>query len=144
MLAPFLPLAKKLGRLAMELAAGSSVERIDAAFMGRIADFDTRMLSLAVVCGALEGRTEQDVNLVNALTIAQERGIVLEEKSVSEAQDFNELIRVTVVSGERRWRSPAPASAPTAFPTWWRFRAVASRSSSPRMCASSATPTSPA
>jgi D-3-phosphoglycerate dehydrogenase / 2-oxoglutarate reductase len=98
-LAPFLPLAKKLGRLAMELAAGSSVERIDAAFMGRIADFDTRMLSLAVVCGALEGRTEQDVNLVNALTIAQERGIVLEEKSVSEAQDFNELIRVTVVSG---------------------------------------------
>jgi D-3-phosphoglycerate dehydrogenase len=98
-LAPFLPLAKKLGRLAMELAAGSSVERIDAAFMGRIADFDTRMLSLAVVCGALEGRTEQDVNLVNALTVAQERGIVLEEKSVSEAQDFNELIRVTVVSG---------------------------------------------
>jgi D-3-phosphoglycerate dehydrogenase len=98
-LAPFLPLAKKLGRLAMELAAGSSVERIDAAFMGRIADFDTRMLSLAVVCGALEGRTEQDVNLVNALTVAQQRGIVLEEKSVSEAQDFNELIRVTVVSG---------------------------------------------
>lgn len=101
-LAPFLPLAKKLGRLAMELAAGSSVERIDAAFMGRIADFDTRMLSLAVVCGALEGRTEQDVNLVNALTVAHERGIVLEEKSVSEAEDFNELIRVTVVSGAER------------------------------------------
>ncbi|HEY8305042.1 MAG TPA: phosphoglycerate dehydrogenase [Solirubrobacteraceae bacterium] len=101
-LAPFLPLAKKLGRLAMELAAGSSVERIEAAFMGRIADFDTRMLSLAVVCGALEGRTEQDVNLVNALTVAQQRGIVLEEKSVSEAQDFNELIRVTVVSGSEK------------------------------------------
>jgi D-3-phosphoglycerate dehydrogenase len=73
MLAPFLPLATRLGRLAMELAAGSSVERIEAAFMGRIADFDTRMLSLAVVCGALEGRTEQQVNLVNALTVAQQR-----------------------------------------------------------------------
>jgi D-3-phosphoglycerate dehydrogenase len=98
-LAPFLPLARRLGRLAMELAAGSSVERIEAAFMGRIADFDTRMLSLAVVCGALEGRTEQQVNLINALTMASQRGIVVEEKSVSEAQDFNELIRVTVVSG---------------------------------------------
>ncbi|MGH2911555.1 MAG: phosphoglycerate dehydrogenase [Solirubrobacteraceae bacterium] len=101
-LAPFLPLAKKLGRLAMELAAGSSVERIEAACMGRIADFDTRMLSLAVVSGALEGRTDQDVNLVNAPTVAQQRGIVLEEKSVSEAQDFNELIRVTVVAGAEK------------------------------------------
>ena len=96
-LGPFLPLATKLGRLAMELAAGSSVERIEAAFMGRIADFDTRMLSLAVVCGALEGRGEQQVNLVNAMTA--QRGIVDEEKAVSEAQDFNELIRVTVVAG---------------------------------------------
>ncbi|HEY2631136.1 MAG TPA: phosphoglycerate dehydrogenase [Solirubrobacteraceae bacterium] len=98
-LAPFLPLAKKLGRLAMELAAGSSVERIEAAFMGRIADFDTRMLSLAVIEGALQGRTEEQVNLVNAPSMAQQRGIVVEEKSVSEAQDFNELIRVTVVAG---------------------------------------------
>jgi D-3-phosphoglycerate dehydrogenase len=98
-LGPFLPLARQLGRLAMELAAGSSVERIEAAFMGRIADFDTRMLFLSVVCGALDGRSEEPVNLVNALTIAAQRGIVVEEKSVSEAQDFNELIRVTVVSG---------------------------------------------
>src|SRR6185437_5407171 len=65
----------------------------------RIADFDTRMLSLAVVRGALEGRGEQEVNLVNALTTAQQRGIVVDEKAVSEAQDFNELIRVTVVAG---------------------------------------------
>ena len=83
----------------MALAEGSSVERIEAAFMGRIADFDTRLLSLAVIGGALEGRTEEQVNLVNAPTMAAQRGIVVEEKSVSEAQDFNELIRVTVVAG---------------------------------------------
>ena len=44
-LGPFLPLATQLGRLAMALAEGSSVERIEAAFMGRIADFDTRLLT---------------------------------------------------------------------------------------------------
>jgi D-3-phosphoglycerate dehydrogenase / 2-oxoglutarate reductase len=98
-LGPFLPLAGQLGRLAMALAEGSSVERIEAAFMGRIADFDTRLLTLAVIGGALQGRTEEQVNLVNAPAIADERGIVVEEKSVSEAQDFNELIRVTVVAG---------------------------------------------
>src|ERR1700728_4288389 len=101
-LGPFLPLATNLGKLAMELAEGSSVERIEAAFMGRIADFDTRLLGLAVIGGALEGRSEEQVNLVNAPTMAQQRGIVFEEKSVSEAQDFNELIRVTVVAGAER------------------------------------------
>jgi D-3-phosphoglycerate dehydrogenase len=101
-LGPFLPLATQLGRLAMALAEGSSVERIEAAFMGRIADFDTRLLTLAVIQGALQGRTEEQVNLVNAPSMAEERGIVVEEKTVSEAQDYNELIRVTVIAGEER------------------------------------------
>jgi D-3-phosphoglycerate dehydrogenase / 2-oxoglutarate reductase len=101
-LGPFLPLATQLGRLAMELAEGSSVERIEAAFLGRIADFDTRLLTLAVIQGALQGRTEEQVNLVNAPSMAQQRGIIVEEKAVSEAQDFNELIRVTVTAGEER------------------------------------------
>jgi len=99
---PFIPLATQLGRLAMELAEGSSVERIEAAFMGRIADFDTSLLKVAVLNGALQGRTEEGVNFVNAPSIAAERGIVIEEKAVSEAQDFNELIRVTVVAGDER------------------------------------------
>jgi D-3-phosphoglycerate dehydrogenase len=101
-LGPFLPLAGQLGRLAMALAEGSSVERIEAAFMGRIAEFDTRLLTLAVIGGALQGRTEEQVNFVNAPSIAEERGIVVEEKSVTEAQDFNELIRVTVLADGQR------------------------------------------
>jgi D-3-phosphoglycerate dehydrogenase / 2-oxoglutarate reductase len=102
MLGPFLPLASQLGKLAMAIAEGSSVERIEAAFMGRIAEFDTRLLTLAVIRGALDGRSEEEVNLVNAPTIAQQRGIVVEEKTVTEAQDFNELIRVTVIAGGER------------------------------------------
>jgi D-3-phosphoglycerate dehydrogenase / 2-oxoglutarate reductase len=101
-LGPFLPLATKLGRLAMALAEGSSVERIEAAFFGRIAEFDTRLLGLAVLVGALQGRTEEQVNFVNAPTMAHQRGIVVEEKAVSEAEDFNELIRITVIAGSER------------------------------------------
>ncbi len=101
-LGPFLPMATKLGRLAMSLAEGSSVERIEAAFFGRISEFDTRLLGLAVIVGALQGRTEEQVNLVNAPTMAQQRGIVFEEKAVSEAEDYNELIRVTVIAGDER------------------------------------------
>ena len=98
-LGPLLPLARNLGTLAMALAKGSSIERIEAAFLGRIADLDTRLLTLAAICGVLEGRTEQPVNLVNAPAMAEERGIVVETKSVSEAEDFHELIRVAVSAG---------------------------------------------
>ena len=102
-LAPFLPLAERLGRLAMGLAEGSSIERIETSFLGRIADLDTRLLTLAVITGAMQGRTEQAVNYVNAAAFAAERGIVVEELSTREAQDFNELIRVVVVAGGERF-----------------------------------------
>src|SRR5438132_681087 len=116
MLGPFLPLAAQLGRLAMGLAEGSSVERIEAAFLGRIADFDTRLLGLAVIVGALQGRTEEPVNLVNAPTMAQQRGIVFEERAVSEAQDFHELIRVTVVAGDQRVAVAGTGIGPSRIP----------------------------
>ncbi len=115
-LAPFLPLAEQLGRLAMALAEGSSVERIEAAFLGRIAEFDTRLLTLAVIQGALQGRTEEQVNLVNAPTMASQRGIVVEEKAVSEAEDFNELIRVTVLAGDERVAVAGTGIGPSQIP----------------------------
>jgi D-3-phosphoglycerate dehydrogenase len=115
-LGPFLPLATRLGRLAMALAEASSVERIEAAFLGRIANFDTRLLGLAVIVGALQGRTEEPVNVVNAPAMAQQRGIVLEEKAVSEAEDFNELIRVTVVAGGERVTVAGTGIGPSQVP----------------------------
>ncbi|HEX2703497.1 MAG TPA: phosphoglycerate dehydrogenase [Solirubrobacteraceae bacterium] len=115
-LRPFLPLAEQLGRLAMGLAKGSSVERIEAAFMGRIAELDTRLLTLAVLVGALGGRSEQDVNFVNAGSLAEERGIVVEEKSVTEAEDFNDLIRVTVHAGGERVAVAGTGIGPSQVP----------------------------
>jgi D-3-phosphoglycerate dehydrogenase len=121
-LRPFLPLATQLGRLAMELAEGSSLERVEAAFFGRIADYDTRLLTSAVLQGALRGHTEEPVNFVNAPSLASERGIVVEEKTVSEAEDFNELIRVTVVAGGERvavaGTGMGPQQAPHLVEVW--------------------------
>ncbi len=115
-LQPFLPLAEQLGRLAMALAQGSSVDRIEAAFLGRIAELDTRLLRLAVLVGALGGHMEEEVNFVNAGSFAEERGIVVEEKKVTEAQDFNELIRVTVHSGGERFAVAGTVVGPAQEP----------------------------
>jgi D-3-phosphoglycerate dehydrogenase / 2-oxoglutarate reductase len=100
-LGPFLPLARQLGRLAASLAEGSSVDRIEIEYLGRIAERDTRPLGVGVLVGFLSGHTEEEVNDVNAPGIAAERGIEVVETSSATARDFTDLLRVTIVSGER-------------------------------------------
>ena len=130
-LAPFLPLAERLGRLAMGLAQGSSVERIEASFLGRIADLDTRLLTLAVITGAMQGRTEQAVNHVNAASLAAERGIVVEERSSTRGRGLQRADpRRPSSPAASASRSPARASARATCPTSRRSGTTASWSSS--------------
>ncbi|HEX2103958.1 MAG TPA: phosphoglycerate dehydrogenase [Solirubrobacteraceae bacterium] len=103
-LGPFLPLCRRLGRLAMGLAEGSSVERVEVEFLGRIAERDTRPLGIATLLGVLTGHVEEDVNEVSAPAVAEERGIELSETKRTQARDFTDLVRVTVVAGDRRAR----------------------------------------
>jgi D-3-phosphoglycerate dehydrogenase / 2-oxoglutarate reductase len=103
-LGPYVPLAAHLGRLAMALAEGSSVDRIEVELLGRIAGRDTRPLTTAPLLGVLHGRTEEDVNAVNAPAVAEERGIEIVETKNASARDFENLVRVTVVAGDVRER----------------------------------------
>jgi D-3-phosphoglycerate dehydrogenase / 2-oxoglutarate reductase len=103
-LGPFLPLSRQLGRLGVALAAGTGVDRVEVELLGRIADRDTRPLAVEVLLGALTGHTEEDVNAVNAPAIAEERGIELAEIKSTQARDFSDLVRVTVVSGTQHVR----------------------------------------
>jgi D-3-phosphoglycerate dehydrogenase len=103
-LGPFLPLAGRLGRLAMALAEGMGVDRVEVEYFGRIAERDTRLLTLAVMRGVLAGHTEEEVNLVNAPSLAEERGIQISERTDATARDFTDLLRVSVVSGGERAR----------------------------------------
>jgi D-3-phosphoglycerate dehydrogenase len=80
-LGAYIPLAAKLGRLAMELAAGH-VEELRLTYFGALAQYDTRLLTVAALNGAFQGRSDQPVNYVNAPMIAAERGVeVREERS---------------------------------------------------------------
>jgi D-3-phosphoglycerate dehydrogenase / 2-oxoglutarate reductase len=101
-LEPYLPLASQLGRLAMSLADRPSVDRIEAAYHGRLADFDTRLLTLSVLDGGLKGRIEENVNLVNAATIAEDRGIAVTELKEHESHDYANLVSVAVITDGTR------------------------------------------
>ena len=94
LLAPFVPLAQQLGRLAMELVGGRA-DRITLAYLGELAEHDTRLLTLAALNGALQGRVDQPVNFVNAQLVASERGISVSEERGTRAR-FQREVRVTV------------------------------------------------
>jgi D-3-phosphoglycerate dehydrogenase / 2-oxoglutarate reductase len=103
-LGPFLPLARDLGRIGVALAEGTSVDGIEIEYLGRIAGRDTRLLTVQVLKGVLSGHVEEDVNDVNAPSIAEERGIQVSQTSTAQARDFTDLVRVTVVSNGARTR----------------------------------------
>jgi D-3-phosphoglycerate dehydrogenase len=104
LLGPFLPLCEGLGRIATAVAEGSSIDRVETEYLGRIAGRDTRLLSTAVLNGVLAGHTEEAVNYVNAPSLAAERGIEVAETKEAVARDFTDLVRVTVVAGGKRVR----------------------------------------
>ena len=93
-LGPFVPLAAKLGRLALELTRGETA-RIGLEYYGELAEYDTRLLTVAALNGAFQGRTDQPVNYVNAPVIAAERGIDVVEEKRRSSRDFTNLVAVT-------------------------------------------------
>jgi D-3-phosphoglycerate dehydrogenase / 2-oxoglutarate reductase len=103
-LGPFLPLAASLGRIAVALVEGPSIDELDIEYRGRLAERDTRLLTVQMLKGALAGHTEEDVNEVNAPAIAEGRGIAVSQTSSSSARDFTDLVRVTVRSGDTSTR----------------------------------------
>jgi D-3-phosphoglycerate dehydrogenase / 2-oxoglutarate reductase len=100
MLGPFVSLCRALGRIAVEVAEGSSIDLVRTEFLGRIAERDTRLLSIQVLLGVLREHTEEEVNEVNAPALADERGIEVVEMKRSAVRDYSDLVRVTVESGD--------------------------------------------
>jgi D-3-phosphoglycerate dehydrogenase / 2-oxoglutarate reductase len=94
-LGPYVPLASKLGRIAMELSSGKA-DSIAITVYGGLADYDARLLTVAALNGAFQGRADRPVNYVNAPLIAAERGIEVREERSRSARDFTNLVRVEV------------------------------------------------
>jgi D-3-phosphoglycerate dehydrogenase / 2-oxoglutarate reductase len=103
-LGPYVPLAAKLGRLAMDLAEGRA-ERITLSYYGVLSGYDTRLLTVAALNGAFQGRSDQPVNYVNAPVIAAERGIEVAEERRRASRDFTNLVRVEIASNGERVRA---------------------------------------
>jgi D-3-phosphoglycerate dehydrogenase/(S)-sulfolactate dehydrogenase len=94
-LAPYLPLAEKLGSLAAQLAPpGPSEVTVEVA--GELGAIPMRPLTARALVGLLRQFLETPVNEVNAPAIAKDRGIAVTEVRSAEPHDYASLITVTV------------------------------------------------
>jgi D-3-phosphoglycerate dehydrogenase len=97
---PFLPLAERLGRLFVALAGGVPVT-LEIGYEGEIADYDCRVLTLAVLKGALGAVVDEPVSFVNAPQLAQARGVSVRESTSTATADFVNLVNLRGVVAER-------------------------------------------
>jgi D-3-phosphoglycerate dehydrogenase / 2-oxoglutarate reductase len=96
---PFVAVADMLGKLVTQLAE-QPVDEFEIAHEGAIAQYDTSILSMAVLQGALAGKVEDEVNFVNVADIAAQRGLTWRESRQPAIVDYVGLITVTARDGE--------------------------------------------
>ena len=88
---PFLPLAERLGGIFASLHEGvPSVLEVE--YQGGLADYDTRILTLAVLRGLLGSGSEEPVSYVNAPQLAAERGVEVRESKTATTHDYVNLV----------------------------------------------------
>ena len=97
-LAPYIPLALVVGRLASQLTDGQP-GRLAISFRGTVADLSTDILAATVLSGFFQTGSEARVNIVNAGTEAQRRGIhVQQSKDADQTPPYTNLVSLEVLS----------------------------------------------
>ncbi|GFP18516.1 D-3-phosphoglycerate dehydrogenase / 2-oxoglutarate reductase [Candidatus Hakubella thermalkaliphila] len=98
-LSPFFPLAEKLGGLMVRLYSGR-LNTLGVEYSGQVAEYDTRLLTLAILKGMFDKFVEEHVNYVNAPLIAKERGIEVRESKTRFSRDYVNLITLKAENAE--------------------------------------------
>ncbi|CAL9152386.1 unnamed protein product [Musa hybrid cultivar] len=112
-LTPFVVLAEKLGRLAVQLVAGGSgVKSAKVTYTIAITrgDLDTRLLRAMITKGLIEPISDVHVNIVNADFTAKQRGIrIVEERILLDGspEDPIDSIQVHIVNVESKFPTAA-------------------------------------
>jgi D-3-phosphoglycerate dehydrogenase / 2-oxoglutarate reductase len=90
---PGLPLAEKLGRV-FTAVAGGLAQSVTVDVRGKLAEFDTSVLSLAVLRGIFSDVVEEQVTYVNAPLLAEQRGLEVSLTSDPESPTYRNHVTV--------------------------------------------------
>lgn len=90
---PYVNLAEKLGTFGSQLVEGR-LTGLDITYSGEITKHELVPLTLALVKGVLAPILQETVNYINAVTLAKERGIKINEVKSSKEGEFVNLIQL--------------------------------------------------
>lgn len=97
---PYVRLSEKLANFLIQAAKGNITE-VDIAYCGELGDFPRKdVLSRIVLKEMLNSILTEPVNMINAPTVAKNRGIAIIESKRSEAEGYKSLIKVKIKSDE--------------------------------------------
>ncbi len=100
-LQPYIALGEKLGALQAQITDGHLLQ-VDISFHGDMVNFETKPIVVAVVKGILTPVLAENVNYVNALVLAKERGIKITDAKSSEPTSFANMIQVDIKTDKRQ------------------------------------------
>ncbi len=98
-LKPYLKLAEQLGDFAGQITE-NAIEEITIEYHGTVADVNTDPIT-SVIIAHLLGAQMDSVNMVNALQIAEARGIKIAQSYSGSSQDWRSMINLKIVTNKR-------------------------------------------
>jgi len=100
---PYFNLMEKLGSICVQIIDGG-IGRIEVHYRGRIAESDTKALTPYAVKGILKKISGENINEVNSMHDAKNKGIKVVENSSPETENFTNLIRVIIKTSKGEFK----------------------------------------
>lgn len=94
---PYTGLVESLGKFIPQLVSGR-LNKLEMSYLGGVADLETSYLTLLFIKGILQASLGDEVTPVNALALAKERGLKVNEIKSHDVKGYASLIKVSAVT----------------------------------------------
>ena len=99
-LAPYMDLARKLGRLLCRMTE-EPLSAVEVGVFGAAANLSAHPIASAAMVGMLCEHHAVPVNQINAIHLARRQGITMTEVSSADSRDYVSLVRITAKNGKQ-------------------------------------------
>jgi D-3-phosphoglycerate dehydrogenase len=100
-LAPYVQVAEMVGSFALQIMDGP-IEKVQVTAYGELAGLNTKMLTISALIGVISNIIGESTNIINAESLAKEKGIQVIETNVAECKHYLNMVSVKLYSGDMR------------------------------------------
>ncbi|HBE81024.1 MAG TPA: phosphoglycerate dehydrogenase, partial [Firmicutes bacterium] len=94
---PYTGLIEALGKFAAQLVS-PPINKLEISYLGEISKLETNYLSMVLIKSLLQVSLADEVNLVNAMFLAKERGLKIHESKIQDVTGYASLIKITATT----------------------------------------------